>query len=84
MLNQLSYGVAFCYSKKKNTFLIRIRGCGLCLGNKRLPEGERKRNVGLRLPEWMISQILEIGTMQEVLEAMCRKKFKKRVIRPKE
>jgi hypothetical protein len=53
------------------------------LGTKRLPEGERKRNVGLRLPEWMIIQILEKGTMQEVLEALCRKHFKKKIIRPK-
>jgi hypothetical protein len=54
------------------------------LANIKLPEGDRKRSVGLRLPEWMIEQILEIGTKQEVIEGILRKHFKKREIRPKQ
>lgn len=46
--------------------------------NKRLPEGERKNKVGLRLPQWMIDEIKEIGTIQTVIEGILRKHIKKK------
>jgi hypothetical protein len=54
------------------------------LGMKRLPEEDRKNKIGIRLPQWMIDQILETGTLQEVIEAILRKHIKKKVIRPKQ
>jgi hypothetical protein len=54
------------------------------LGNKRLPEEDRKNKIGIRLPQWMIDQIRETGTLQEVIEGILRKHIKKKVIRPKQ
>lgn len=51
---------------------------------KRLPEGERKESIHIRLPKWMIEEILEIGTLQEVIEGIIRKHIKKRENRPKQ
>lgn len=45
--------------------------------NKRLPADERKEPVNIRLPKWMINQIIKRGTKQEVIEAILRKEIKK-------
>lgn len=45
--------------------------------NKRLPEGERKEFVGIRLPKWMVEQLLQKGSLQDVIEGILRKHVKK-------
>lgn len=45
--------------------------------NKRLPEGERKEKIGIRLPQWMIDQIKQQGSLQDVIEGILRKHIKK-------
>jgi acetyl-CoA carboxylase beta subunit len=54
------------------------------LANIKLPEEDRKNRVSIRLPQWMIDQILERGNMQEIIEGILRKHIKKKVNRPKE
>lgn len=43
----------------------------------RLPETERKDHVNLRLPKWMINQILKNGSFQEIIERILRKHIKR-------
>jgi hypothetical protein len=54
------------------------------LPNIRLPAEDRKNRIGIRLPQWMIDEILKTGTLQEVIEDILRKHIKKGEIRPKD
>jgi hypothetical protein len=45
--------------------------------NKRLPADERKNSVNIRLPQWMINEIIKRGSKQEVIEGILRKEIKK-------
>ncbi|GAV16094.1 hypothetical protein [Paenibacillus sp. NAIST15-1] len=43
----------------------------------RIPEEDRKERVGLRLPKWMIDEIMKEGSLQEVIERKLSKIYKK-------
>jgi hypothetical protein len=61
-----------------------LKGVVHDLGTKRIPEEDRKQKIGIRLPQWMIDQIRETGTLQEVIEGILRKHIKKGEIRHKQ
>lgn len=50
---------------------------GILMGRKRLPEDERKEQVNIRLPKWVIDKIKEMGSLQEIIETLIIKTFKK-------
>jgi len=47
------------------------------MGRNRLPEDERKDKVPLRLPTWLIERIKADGKVQEVIERILTKHYKK-------
>lgn len=46
------------------------------MGRKRLPENEKRENVVIRLPKWMILKIKEKGSITKILEELIRKYLK--------
>ncbi|MEK8210590.1 hypothetical protein NST41_33895 [Paenibacillus sp. FSL L8-0696] len=47
------------------------------MANKRLGDDRKDRVPSLRLPKWMIEQILEKGSFQKVVEEILSQHFKK-------
>lgn len=47
------------------------------MGRRRLDEKDKKIHVGIRLPKWMVEKIKEKGSVQEVIEKILSKIFKK-------
>lgn len=56
-----------------NTFFFGVDN----MGRKRLPEQDRREFVGIRLPKWMVDKIREKGKIQEVIESILMRIFRK-------